>query len=276
MDTGQGMRRPLIRAVVAALLAFLPMLAQAAQASRESTLLLPLLRPGEGLAIAIGEEVRSYGDSRTEGPLGDLAKLVWMRMEGADWAAMGVEFRCKEPTASGHGKAHGRLSLGRALQADCEPAFLAWTADARLRWQRDYGDAVARLRLEEVFRPFLGRRLPTGENLPVFTASWLGAGDLLRSSPEAFLHWLLEPQQAEVVVFGKRFLAGRWVEVKELLGQDSWWFKTATASVLGDPAATNAWVAGGRGSVLLVFRMPRGNGRPDAEARLRAILGLKP
>ena len=269
------MRRPLLRAMVAVLLALLPLLAQPA-ASREPTLSPPLLRAGEGLAIAFGEEARTYGDVRTEGPMGDLAKLVWMRMEGAEWAAMGVEFRCKDATAPGHSKAHGRLNLGRALQEDCEPAFLAWIADARLRWQRDYEDAAARIRLEEVFRPFLGRRLPAGEKLPVFTESWLGTGDLLRTSPEGLLRWLMEPEQAEVVVFGKRFLAGQWVEVKELFGQDGWWFKTATAAVLGDATATSAWVVGGRGSVLLVFRMPRGKGRPDAEARVRAILGLKP
>jgi hypothetical protein len=129
--------------------------------------------------------------------------------------------------------------------------------------------------MEEVFLPFLGRRLPPGDNLPPLTAAWVGDGDLLRTSPEAFLRWLMEPEQTEVVNFGKRFLAGNWVEVKELFGKEGWWFKTGTAPVPGEPSATSAWVAGGNGSTLVVLHLPRGKGKQEGLTRVREILRLK-
>jgi hypothetical protein len=129
--------------------------------------------------------------------------------------------------------------------------------------------------MEEVFAPFLGRRLPPGDDLPPLTPAWVGDGDLLRTSPEAFLRWLMEPQQSEVVMFGKRFLSGSFVEFRVLFGKETWWFKTGTAPVPGEPTATSAWVAGGLGSTLVVLHLPRGRGKQEGLVRIKQILGLK-
>jgi len=239
----------------------------------------PALLPGEGFAITLGDgEVRAYGEAAKEAPMGSLAKLVWMRLEGAEWASKGVQFKCTGkagPFVCWNREGHGRVDLGKALQESCNLAFLTWIADAQIHWKTDYGEAAARLRMEEVFAPFLGRRLPPGDNLPPLTAAWVGDGDLLRTSPEAFLRWLMEPPQTEVVTFGKRYLAGNWVEVKELFGKEGWWFKTGTAPVPGEPAATSAWVAGGNASTLVVLHVPRGKGKQEGLTRIRDILRLK-
>ena len=238
------------------------------------------LKPGEGLALAFeGGEPRSFGEARAVTPMGGLAKLVWLRMEGAAWSTSGVKFRCAGAVGSLACSAvpgHGTVSLAKALQEDCDLAFLAWIAEAQVHWLQDYGPDVARYRLLEVFEPFLGRRLPAGQGLPALTAPWVGDGDLLRTSPEAFVRWLVQPENAEVAAFGRRTLAGYWVEVNVLLGKENWWFKTALARVPGEPAGTRAWVVGGRGSTLVVFRASLATSRIEALARLRALLGLKP
>ncbi|WP_291271156.1 hypothetical protein [Geothrix sp.] len=268
------------RLLLAVLLPALLAVAQPSEAGSRLVLPMPVLKPGEGLSLTLGDgEVRSYGEAQKEAPMGGLAKLIWMRLEGSDWSSRNVQFRCQGMAGSflcGKREGHGRMDLGRALAEDCDLAFLVWIAEAQTRWLQDYGDAAARLRMEEVFAPFLGRRLPPGEGLPAFSAAWVGGGDLLRTSPEAFLRWLMEPQQGEVVIFGKRYLAGFWVEVKDLFGKEGWWFKTGTAPVIGEPTATSAWVAGGRGSALVVLHLPRGQGKPEGLARIREILGLKP
>lgn len=255
-----------------------PLGAQPAPAP-QAAIPVPVLRAGEGFALTLGDgQVLAYGEARREAPMGSLAKLVWLRLEGAEWSAQGVRFRCQGtagPFACWNRDGHGRLDLGRALQESCNLAFLAWIEGSRTHWVEDYGEAAARARLEEVFAPFLGRRLPPGETLPPLGPPWVGDGDLLRTSPEAFLRWLMEPDKAEVITFGRRFLAGFWVEVREMLGKEDWWFKTGTAPVPGDPTATSAWVAGGRGSVLAVLHLPRGRGKQEGLVRMRELLGLK-
>ncbi len=239
----------------------------------------PALKPGEGFAITLGDgEVRAYGEAKREAPMGSLSKLAWMRLEGSEWISKGVSFKCTGqggPFKCWKPEGHGRLDVGKALQADCDLAFLFWIADAEIRWKTEYGEAAARYRMEEIFSPFLGRRLAVGDTLPALTTAWVGEGDLLRTSPEAFLRWLMEPQQSEVVTFGKRFLAGQWVEIKELFNKEGWWFKTATAPVPGEPSATSAWVVGGNASTIAVLHLPRGKGHEEGMARLREILRLK-
>ncbi|WP_243300833.1 hypothetical protein [Geothrix oryzisoli] len=271
--------------LAAVLLAFRLLTAQPAPEAGPNPALLaasraPVLRPGEGFAITLGDgEVRAFGEARREAPMGSLAKLVWTRLEGAEWSSSGVQYRCKGadgPFVCWNREGHGRVDLGRALQESCNLAFLFWIAGSRERWLQDYGPDAARARLEDVFQPFLGHRMPPGEGLPPLTPAWVGDGDLLRTSPEAFLRWLMEPDQAEVVTFGKRYLAGYWVEFMDLFGKEGWWFKTGTGPVPGEPAATSAWVAGGRGSALVVLHLPRGRGKHEGMVRIREILGLKP
>jgi len=249
-------------------------------AALKAAALAPALLPGEGFAITLGDEVvRSYGEARKEAPMGSLAKLVWMRLEGSEWITRGRTFKCTGaagPFTCWNREGHGRVDVGRALAESCNLAFLFWIQDSQVHWKQDYGDDAARARMEETFAPFLGRRLPPGEGLPPLTAAWVGDGDLLRTSPEAFLRWLMEPDKTEVVTFGKRFLAGTWVEFKDLFGQEGWWFKTGTAPVPGEPGATSAWVAGGRGQALVVLHLPRGRGKQEGLTRIREILGLKP
>jgi len=275
-ESRMGKARPLLVLFFPALL----LMAQPSTTASKPVIPVPALKAGEGLALTLGDgEVKSYGEARREAPMGGLAKLVWMRLEGAEWSSAGVQYRCKGsegPFACGDRGGHGRLDLGRALKEDCDLAFLAWISASMARWGQDYGEDAGRSRLEDVFSPFLGRRLPPGEALPPLTPDWVGRGDLLRTSPEAFLRWLMEPDKTEVITFGKRYLAGFWVEFMDLFGKEGWWFMTGTAPVPGDPAATSAWVAGGRGQVLVVLHLPRGRGKPDGLARLREILGLKP
>jgi hypothetical protein len=239
----------------------------------------PLLKPGEGFAITMGDgEVHAYGAAKQEAPMGQLALLVWMRMEGTEWASRDVRFNCtgkSGPFVCWNHEGHGKVNLAKALRESCNLAFLAWITQSQIQWIADYGEGAARNRMEEVFAPFLGRRLPAGDGLPPLTPAWVGDGDLLRTSPEAFLRWLMEPEQAPVLNFGKRFLAGFWSDVKDLLGKEDWWFKTGTAPVPGDPTATSAWVAGGRGEAIVVLHLPRGRGKQEGLVRMREILGLK-
>lgn len=264
--------------VRALLLSFTTSLMVIAQPAPE-TMTAPLLKPGEGFAITLGDdEVHAYGEAKRESPMGSLSKLVWMRLEGSEWTSKGVSFKCTGKAGAfvcWKSEGHGRLDVGKALQADCDLAFLLWIADSETHWKKEYGEAAARYRMEDVFSPFLGRRLAPGEALPPLTSAWVGQGDLLRTSPEAFLRWLMEPQQSEVVTFGKRFLAGQWVEMKELFGKEGWWFKTATAPVTGEPSATSAWVVGGNASTIAVLHLPRGKGHEEGLVRLREILRLK-
>ena len=237
---------------------------------------MPVLQPGEGFVITLGDgEVRAYGEAKQEAPMGDLAKLVWMRLEGADWTGRNLQLKCTGkagPFTCRKPEGHGRVDVGKALKENCDLAFLAWIADAQTHWKKDYGDAAARRRMEEVFQPFLGRRLPPGEDLPPLTPVWVGHGDLLRTSPEGFLRWLMEPEQTAVVNVGKRFLAGNWVEVMELFGKEGWWFQAGTAPLT---SGTTAWVVGGRAQVLVVLRLPQGQGEREGLARMREILRLK-
>jgi len=263
------------RSLLVALLATVVVMAQPAPPPMKP----PVLLPGEGFAISRGDgDFHAYGEASREAPMGSLAKLVWMRLEGSEWASRNVQYRCKGKDGAftcWNREGHGRMNLGGALRDSCNLAFLCWIGESQVRWKAEYGEAVARVRMEEVFGPFLGRRLPPGEALPPLTAAWVGDGDLLRTSPEAFLRWLMEPDKEEVAMFGKRFLAGSMVAFNDLFGNEKWWFKTGTAPVPGDPTATSAWVAGGIGSTLVVLHLPRGRGKQEGLVRLREILGLK-
>lgn len=239
----------------------------------------PVLRPGEGFAFATGHgETQILGEARKEAPMGSLALLVWMQMEGTDWATQDFRFKCTGkmgPFTCSKPGGHGKVDLPKALAEDCSLAFLFLIAQSQTRWKADYGEDAAWARMEAVFAPFLGRRMPRTNALPPMGPAWVGDGDLLRTSPEAFLQWLMEPEQSGVLTFGRRFLSGTWVDFKNLMGKEDWWFKTATVAVAGEPAATSAWVVGGRGEALAVLHLSRGRGPQEGMVRMGEILGLK-
>lgn len=233
----------------------------------------PQILPGEALAISVNEEpAKYYGEASREHPMGSLAKLVWLRLEGEEWAASGLEFKCTGTAGSDTcwlKKGHGRLDLQKALQQSCNLAFLNWARLSAEEWKRYMGEGVGRLHLEEGFRPFLGSRLPPGDTLPPLTPAWVGDGDLLRTSPEAMLQWLMDPTQTSMISTCRRYLAVR-------IGKDeSWWVKTGTAPVVGEPGATSAWVAGGNGQIMAVLHLPRGKGKVEGLERFQQVMGLK-
>lgn len=238
----------------------------------------PALLPGEGLAIAstVDGSCHAWGEASKEGPMGSLAKLAWLRLEGDEWELREVRFtctgtwkghRCWKP--EGHGK---KLTLGKALDQSCNLAFLAWIQDSSARWQQLLGDGAARARLEEAFAPFLGRRMPPGEGLPDFGPAWIGDGELLQTSPEAFARWLADPAQDDLISRWRRLSFG-FTWGKNTRGR--WCMKSGTAPVPGDASASSAWVAGTDGDVVVVLHLPRGKGRSDGFARFREIMGIR-
>lgn len=235
----------------------------------------PALQPGEGLAVAGPDgTIHTYGEAAKEQPMGSIAKLVWLRLEGDEWAARDVQFKCTGTMGPYHcwlQKGHGKVDLRKATQESCNLAFLAWALDSAEHWRQEYGEGAARARLEDTFSPFLGHRLKPGDGLPALGPEWVGDGDLLRTSPEAMLRWLLDPAQNELLGRCRRLLLNF---LKETFKDDAWWMKTGTAPVPSEPGATSAWVVGSNGSVTAVLHLPRGRGKAEGEARFREIMGI--
>jgi len=233
----------------------------------------PELLPGEALAMSVDEKpARFFGEAAREHPMGSLAKLVWIRLEGEEWASAGVEFKCTGSDGT-HScwlkKGHGRVDVGKALRESCNLAFLSWAKLSATEWKKYIGEGAGRLHLEEGFRPFLGGRMPPGEQIPPMSLEWVGDGELLRTSPEGMLQWLMDPVQATLIATCRRHLTVK-------IGRDeSWWIKTGTAPVPGEPGATSAWVAGGNGQVLAVFHMPRGRGKVEGMERFVKLMGIR-
>lgn len=242
-----------------------------AQAPATPTPKGPVLESGEGFAVGLSDgSVQVFGEGRREGPMGSLAELVWMDLEESEWESRMLLFKCTgkiKDELCGPPKGHGRVDLAKALQVDCHHAFQAWVQLSGALWKEAYGTGAARVRLVEAFGPFLGKRLPQGNDLPELTAAWIGQGDLLRTSPEAFARWLADPAQESLLDKARRNL-------NHFFSDSSWWFQTGTAPVLGDPATTTTWVAGGDGARVFVLSLPPGKNRIEALARLKAILGL--
>ena len=230
------------------------------------------LQAGEDLAVASEDgTARFFGDCKRESPMGDLAQFVWLKLEGIEWNSQMLTFKCPgtlEGQACTAPKGHGRTDLSKALAENCRLAFLAWIRCSGQEWRQELGDGVARLKLEEGFGPFLGKRLPRGNELPLLGPAWLGAGDLLRTSPEALVAWFEDPSQVEVLSLCHRLLL-------KATQQDSrktfWWFKTGAAP--GETGPTG-WVVASNGRTLAVLRLPRELPRVEAIARFGALLGL--
>jgi hypothetical protein len=236
---------------------------------------VPQLQPGEGLAVAGPDGVvQLFGEARKEGPMGSIAKLVWLRLEGDDWASQDLVYKCTGQMGPYHcwqPKGHGKVDLAKATQESCNLAYLAWAQMSVDRWKREIGEGAGRARFEETFGPFLGDRLPPGDTLPAMTPEWVGDGTLLRTSPEAMLKWLLDPSQELLLHRCRRLLLSAFTEQFK---DRAWWMKTGTAAVLSDPSATAAWVVGSNGPVIAVLHLPRGRGKAEGLARFQAVMGL--
>ncbi len=201
--------------------------------------------------------------------MGSLAKLVWLRLAGTEWEREGRHFHC-----TGHWQGypcwdragHGEVDLGGAMKVSCNLAFLAWARERVAAWTQDMGVSATRAKVEAAFKPFLGDRLTPGDVLPELSPQWVGDGDLLRTSPEAFARWLDEPGQAEVRALGARYL-------RDAVAK-GWWIKTGTGPVVGHVAGedgTGAWSAGGDGNRVLVIHLARGHGKVEGIARFREV-----
>ena len=233
----------------------------------------PLL-PGEALALSGPDGlVYLFGDASAERPMGSLAKLVWVKLEGSQWGAMNVQFNCTgalKDYRCWQPKGHGRVDLGKALLEDCDLAFLAWSKASAQWWLRDYGQGAARARLEDAFGPFLGKRMPPGEDLPDLDMAWVGPGELLRASPESLLRWLTDPAQDETLRMIRRLLLSfNQYNYK----QDAWW---VLAGSCPEPGGASAWALGTNGQILAVLHLPPGKGRAEARARFMAVLMVPP
>lgn len=236
---------------------------QALAKAAEATVKGPALEAGEGFAVAeLSGGVQVFGEGRKQGPMGSLAKLIWMEFEGRDWGAQALLFKCTGKVKDhpcGLPKGHGRVDLPKALQQDCDNAFLAWLQMSEAMWRNVYGNGPARTRLVEAFGPFLGKRLPEGNDLPPLDGAWIGQGELLQTSPEAFARWLVDPAQENLLDHAKRNLNG-------FFSDSSWWFQVGT----------NSWVVGSDGRRVFVLSSPVERNRTDALARMKTILGLPP
>jgi hypothetical protein len=236
----------------------------------------PLL-PGEALAIAGPDgTVYRFGGASDEFPMGCMADLVWLKLEGSEWGSMNVQFNCTgkfQGRACSLPKGHGKVDLAKALAANCDLAFLAWAQASVRWWLRDYGEGPARVRLDETFAPFLGGRLPPGDELPPMSPAWVGDGELLRASPEGLLRWLIDPAQDETVRMARRLL----LSFKQAnYRENMWWIDSGTAPVVASPTGRSAWAAGGNGQILAVLHLAQGSDKLEAITRFRAILMVPP
>ncbi len=244
-------------------------------AQSSGTASAPQLLPGEGLALAGPDSVvQLFGEAKKEVPMGSIAKLVWLRLEGDDWATQDLVYKCTGQMGPYHcwlPKGHGKVDLAKATRESCNLAYLTWARMSAERWKREYGEGAGRARFEEAFSPFLGDRLPPGDTLPELTPAWIGAGELLRTSPEAMLQWLLDPSQELLLRRCRRLLLSAFAEQFK---DDAWWMKTGTGPVLADASATSAWVVGSNGRIIAVLHLARGRGKAEGLARFQTLLGI--
>ena len=235
----------------------------------------PPLEKGEALVLEGPDGVvYRFGDSHRESPMGSLAGLVWLKLEGADWSSVGVRFKClglMNGEACSLAKGHGKVDVSGALRAGCDLAILTWARMSVLEWRKDYGDGAGRVHLQEGFAPFLGQRMPPGDGLPAITGAWVGDGNLLRVSPDSMLDWLMDPEQDALLRQARRLLLN---VIKETYDEHAWWVMVGTAQVPAELGVTSAWAVGGNGLVLAVLRLPGGKGRAEALARFRLLLAI--
>lgn len=224
----------------------------------------PQLKPGEGFLTLDGDnKVHAWGDVKTERPLGEMAKLVWLKMAGADWASLDVYWDCRNPACQPP-KGHGKVNLKKAFREDCDDAFLYWANWERKDWVEQQGEGITRMQLMTVFGPFVGNRLPKDGPLPEFTPEWMGRGDLLQASPEAFMAWIADPGTHGVLTQAREFLTGFFTVTFD---RKKWWFKPGVCS-------QGTWVLAGNGSSHALLFIPMPETSKDAIERMKAVLGI--
>ena len=245
----------------------------AAPPRKKAPPVLPPLLPGESLALGtLDRDVFHWGDTASEGPMGGLAHLVWVHMEGDAWLSADVQFKCVGAAGPYHCstvKGHGKVDLARAMQTCCNLAFMGWAHASAQRWEQDYGEGVARARLLDAFQPFLGRRAPRDEGVPELDMAWFGEGDLLRTSPDGLLRWLTDPAQEAAVRLFRRCLLNFY---DETFKKNAWWMAVELTPVADAPGQFQAWAVGGNELVLAVLRLPPGTTRKDAQTRFLAVM----
>lgn len=223
----------------------------------------PALKPGEVFLTLDGkEQIHGWGDVKTPRPLGEMAKLVWLRMAGPDWESLDVYWDCRNPACKPP-KGHGRVDLRKAFREDCDDAFLYWANWERKDWVEEQGEGVTRMQLMTTFGPFLGDRVPKEGPLPDFTPEWMGRGDLLQASPELFLAWAGAPENQGVLNQSREFLKGFFASAFD---SKSWWFKPGVCS-------QGTWVLAGDGRSLALLFLPLPELPKDAVARMKEIMG---
>jgi hypothetical protein len=234
---------------------------------------MPPLRPGEALALSSGDKENFFfGDVETESPMGTLAYLPWLRLEGDNWSRRRLQFKCTgvlNGEACSQASGHGKVNLPQAIEKGCDLAMLYWIRLTALDWHKEEGDGVARVRLEEAFGPFLGSRMPIGQNLPPMDGTWLGSGNLLRTSPAQMLAWLTDPNQEQLLRNIRRLMMN---ELKETYMTGAWWVLGATSEVALEPGVYSSWAVGSNGSGAAVLHLPAGKTRAEALARFQEIM----
>ena len=233
----------------------------------------PPLAAGEALALAgLDREVFQFGETQQDSPMGNLAYLPWLRLEGAEWSARNPRFKCEgvmNQEACSVAKGHGKVNLPKAIEEGCDLAILSWARLSAMGWRQDYGEGASRARLEEAFSPFLGGRMPPGDGIPVLDGAWVGDGVLLRTSPAAMLSWLMDPSQEQLLRAMRRLLIN---PVKEAYVASAFWVLVATAQVPMQPGVYSAWAVGSNDHGVAVLRLPPGTSRAQALARFQAIM----
>ncbi|MCL1894069.1 MAG: hypothetical protein FWG02_07540 [Holophagaceae bacterium] len=236
----------------------------------------PALRPGEGLTVINhAGEVKEWGNVSALTPMGNLAKLLWLHLEAEEWESAGVEYRCSgELNGIRCAKKHGRVDLTKSFKEDCNTSFYLWVNLSRERWKKDYKDAGARLRLNNVFGVFLGDRLPKEPALPdKFGSEWFNDGNLLQASPNLLASWLARPAQERLLRACRKFLLGF---TDFAFGKDDkWWIKVSVAPTGLQDGQTQFWVVGSNASNIAVLRLPPGDTEKIAQSRFKALLNIK-
>ncbi|HET8715148.1 MAG TPA: hypothetical protein VFM16_04950 [Holophagaceae bacterium] len=224
----------------------------------------PPLKAGEAFAtLDANGKLQTWGDAQMPRPLGGLAKVVWLRLCGPDWASLDVYWDCRNPGCQPP-KGHGKVNLAKAFRLDCDDAFLYWANWERKDWVEQQGEGISRMQLMAVFGPFTGPRVPKDGPLPDFTPDWMGRGDLLQASPQAFLAWLADPENQPVLTQVREMLKGFFASAAD---SRTWWFKPAACS-------QGTWVLAGDGQSAAVLFIAMPELPQDAVRRMQELLGL--